>query len=65
MLKKIVYVFVLSMAFIACKKEYSCNCSQGIGGASISKGTVKALTKKKAESACNALSSSGEACIVN
>nr|WP_294859220.1 hypothetical protein [uncultured Fluviicola sp.] len=46
----------LLLSLSACKKEYTCSCSNGIGGASYSNGTVKETSKAKATSdqACTA-----------
>jgi hypothetical protein len=54
------------LSLSACKKEYSCTCSKGIGGAIISNGTVKETGKAKATAACQAKSPGSEyACTAN
>jgi len=52
----------LALALSACKKEYSCYCSTGIGGAPYQKGDSYKDTKSKATSTCNSMAVADEEC---
>lgn len=65
-MKKLTIVLTgLLLSLSACTKEYSCTCTNGIGGASSSNGTVKETSKAKATVACQAKATSDQSCTAN
>jgi hypothetical protein len=62
MKKTLSLLTILSLMTAACNKEYKCSCSAGIGGFTYIKGTVKAISKKKANERC-ASTNSDEYCV--
>lgn len=58
-MKKVLAIAVLGVLTLAsCKKDYTCTCTASSGGMSVSQSTTINDTKKKAEDACTAKSTS-------